>query len=272
MTAVGEPPVLAEGERIAGDYAVVSLLKRSRLLDVYDVRSASRDCRCVAKVPRPDRADDERTRRRLSEEGRLLLSLTHPHLVRAYELIEEPGPVLVLETLSGETLQRALGRAVQRLPLESVALLGTHLCSALHYLHGQGIVHLDLKPANIVIDSGRAKLLDLSVARAPGPVAPGAGSRRYMAPEQARGGEVGPPADVWGAGCVLYEAAAGRPAFEVRRNGYEQLERRAEPIAKTGARLPRRLAAAIDAALEPDPKARPALAGLAGALGEALPR
>ncbi|HEX8104274.1 MAG TPA: serine/threonine-protein kinase [Solirubrobacteraceae bacterium] len=271
MTATLPPPVLATGARVGGDYEVVELLRRSPLFDVYDVHSDSRDCRCVAKLPRPDRAGDERTRRRLVHEGRLLLSFTHPHLVRAYELIEAPEPVLILETLSGETLAHLLARSPRGLPTGDLALLGLQLCSALHYLHGRGIVHLDLKPTNVVIDCGKAKLLDLSVARPPGTTRGGAGSRRYAAPEQIRGGEVGTAADVWGAGCVLHEVATGRRAFEARRDGYEQLERRAEPVATACPGLPRTVAAVIDAALDPAPDARPSVAELADVLDDALP-
>ena len=268
---VGSQPGLAEGERIADDYEVVGLLHRSRLLDVYEVHSDSRDCRCIAKLARPDRGHDERTRRRLRNEGRLLLSFTHPHVVRAYDLVEAPEPVLILETLSGETLERALARTSQPLGMTDLAFLGVHVCSALHYVHGRGIVHLDLKPANIVVDCGRAKLLDLSVARPAGAVAAGLGSRRYMAPEQARGGDVGPPADVWGAGCVLYQAATGPAAFELHRDRYDQLERRATPVAQGRTGLPRAVVAVIDAALDPEPDARPTVQELADALDDAIP-
>jgi serine/threonine protein kinase len=268
---VAELPVLAEGELIAGDYEVVQLISRSRALDVYDVYSESRDCRCIAKLARPDRAHEERTRRRLVDEGTLLLSLAHPHIVRAYELIEEPEPVVVLETLTGETLEHLLGRTTQPLAFADVAFLGMHLCSALHYLHARGIVHLDLKPANVVSDRGQAKLIDMSLARPPGPVSPGVGTRAYMAPEQARGGEAGPAADVWGAGAVLYEAATGTSAFRALEDGYEQLHRRAASVRELRPRLPRRIAQGIDAALDPDPAARPSVRELADALDEAVP-
>jgi len=270
VSVAEKPAVLREGERITGDLEVIALLRRSRTFDVYDVFSDSRDCRCVAKLPRPDRADDERTRRRLRHEARMLLSCTHPHLVRAYELHDEPVPVLVLETLSGETLEHALSCSGGPLPLADVALLASHVCSALHYLHGRGIVHLDLKPANIVVDLGRVKLLDLSIARAPGPVAAGTGSRRHMAPEQARGGDVGPPADVWGAGCVLFHALTGRAAFGARPDGFEQLERRAEPLLP-GPQLPRAIASVVNAALDPRPEARPTVEELADVLDGAIP-
>ncbi|MEV0304874.1 ABC transporter transmembrane domain-containing protein [Streptomyces prasinus] len=96
---------------------------------------------------------------------------------------------------------------------ETLALLGVQLCSALHYLHGQGLLRLDLKPSNVVVDRGHAKVLDLSIARPPGPAPAGVGTFRYLAPEQARGGPLSAAADVWGIGITLYEAAVGDVPF-----------------------------------------------------------
>jgi eukaryotic-like serine/threonine-protein kinase len=204
---------LTDGARLARGYDVIVHLRRGRDLDVYDVWSEERDCRCVAKVPRPDKRAHQPTRRRLRREGRLLLSLAHPHIVRAYELIERPDPILVLETIDGETVDHLVGRRRQRLPATDIAYLGMHLCSAVQFLHRNGIIHLDLKPSNVISDMGQAKLIDLSIARPPQRVRPGIGTRRYMAPEQAHGGAIGPFTDVWGIGTVLFEAATAVPPF-----------------------------------------------------------
>ena len=96
--------VFAEGAELARGYRVVSHLSRGRTLDAYAVWSDQRDCLCVAKVLRPEKLDDRSARRRLRAEGRLVERLSHPHIVRAYELVERPQPVLVLEALTGETL------------------------------------------------------------------------------------------------------------------------------------------------------------------------
>ena len=186
-------------------YRVLAQLSSNKALDVYDVWSEERGCRCVAKVVRPDRTD-ARSRERLVREGEVLLGLTHPHIVRAYELVREPEPVLILETLPGMTLGRMLDESG---PLEApdAAELGRQLCSATGYLHRRGWLHLDLKPDNIVVQGGIAKVLDLSLTRRPGPVSGGLGTRGYASPEQRRGGVVGPAADVWGIGAVLRAAA-----------------------------------------------------------------
>jgi serine/threonine protein kinase len=238
--------VLAEGVELARSYRVVSHLSRGRTLDAYAVWSEERDCVCVAKVLRPDKLDDRSARRRLREEGRLVERLTHPHIVRAYELIERPQPVLVLEALTGETLAYTIEERAIRLPTAEIAALGLHLCSAIAYVHRHGVLHLDLKPSNVVGERGQAKLIDFSIARPPGRARRSMGTRVYMAPEQKSGGELTAATDVWGIGGVLYEAATGS-----RANG--------EPVRRLR-RLP--FADAIDACLAADRKERPGVAEL----------
>lgn len=261
------PPPLEAGEVIAPGYEVIAHLHRSNNFDVYDAWSEERACRCIAKTPIPDLLEDKSLARGLFREGRLLAKLTHPHIVRAYETLKEPQPTLILETLTGATLAYLIETRQRRLPLTAIVNLGLHLCSAIHYLHRHGILHLDLKPSNIVSERGLAKLLDLSIARSPGRGEKDTGTLEYMAPEQARGGYLGPATDVWGIGAVLFEATTGEPPFEApdEEDRYEQLERRAEPV-----RLYRRVPAAFDdlvaGCLEPDPTRRPTIDELARSL------
>jgi serine/threonine protein kinase len=205
---------LAPGNEVAPGYEVIEHLRRGRNLDVYDVWSEERACRCVIKALRPDRLGREGPASRLLDEGRLLRDLSHPHIVRGYEVIETPVPMFVMETLTGETLGHMIDVRDAQLSAAELAHLGLHLASALRYLHAHGWLHLDLKPSNVISECGRAKLIDLSVARPPGPAHAGIGTLYYMAPEQARGDELGPAADVWGIGAVLFEAATGKPAFD----------------------------------------------------------
>jgi serine/threonine protein kinase len=252
---------LREGESVAPGYEVIEHLKRTRLIDVYDVWSEERDSRCVAKRLRPERADALAARRALVREGRLLAEFTHPHIVRAYETVRRPRPVVILETLSGATLAHMI--EARRLPTADLVHLGIQLCSAMHYLHGRGLLHLDLKPSNIVSAGGQAKVLDLSIARAPGRGRPGVGTRQYMAPEQVRGGRLGEWTDVWGIGAVLFEAATRvRPFGD---DGAVGSARRAGPVGERR-RLPRALATVIDASLAPEPRARPSVRSLSEAL------
>jgi len=137
---------------------VLEQLHVGRHVNVYDVWSEERGCRCIAKTLRPDRPRDDKSVRDLMAEGRLLSRLTHPHIVRLYEMIRDPIPVVLLETLSGHTLSSLIDEH-ERLPVRDVLHLGLHLTSAIGYLHCQGWLHLDLKPSNVVADGGRAKLI-----------------------------------------------------------------------------------------------------------------
>ena len=269
VTAEAPPldPPLREGATPLPRYEVIAHLSRGRALDVYDAWSYERDCRCVLKLMRPDRRGHRSTRRRLLQEGRLAAGLRHPHLVAGYEVIERPQPAVVLETLDGETLAHLIARRRRRLAAADLAHLGMQLCSAMHYLHAEGFLHIDLKPSNVIADRGQAKVIDLSLARRPGRATRGVGTRAYMAPEQARGGAAQRGDRRLGIGGVLHEAAAGRPPFDPRANGvrYPQLKARAAPLSSLR-RLPRALAQTLDACLEPEPAERPTV----GELSEAL--
>ncbi|UFR05572.1 serine/threonine protein kinase [Streptomyces sp. Go40/10] len=296
-TAAPDTPPPAPGTEPVPGYRILAGLARTGWLDVYDAWSEERDCRCVLKTVRPDRRGDRRLGERLLREGRWLLGFTHPHLVRAYDVFDAPEPVVVLEALTGETLSHLLHRLRRRASAADVALLGVQLCSAVHYLHGRGLLHLDLKPSNVVVDRGLAKVLDLSVARPPGPAPAGVGTCCHLSPEQARGGMLTAAADVWGIGATLYEVACGDLPFACRTTGgtahrpyagypgdepddksgtgdpgdrYPQLEREVPPI-RSRRRLPPVLAAAVDGCLRADPPARPGLAALVAALETALP-
>jgi eukaryotic-like serine/threonine-protein kinase len=258
-------------------YELLDHIHRSRGFDVYDAWSGERHCRCVIKAPRPDRVDDHVVLRRLEREGRLLYGLTHPHILRGYELLPAPVPAVVTETLRGERLSH-LRVTSKRLSAAEAAVLGLQLCSAITHLHEQGYLHLDLKPSNIVIDAGRAIVVDLSIAQRPGRGSRGLGTWCYLAPEQAVGGALGTAADVWGIGSVLFEALTGRAPFdgaehedtyattdEEEPEVYPQLRARA-PLVGSLRRVSAPLASAVDGCLETNPSRRPSVAELAAAL------
>jgi len=259
------PPPLPTSACLAPGYVVVNHLRRGSLLDVYDVWSQERRCRCVAKLLRPDCASEVAGRRRVLREGRLLVRLSHPHIVRAYEVLTAPQPMIILETLTDATLEYLVGQVPAGLRLADVAILGTQLCSAAHYLHARGLLHLDLKPANIVCERGMAKLLDLDIARPPG-CGRKEGTRQYMAPEQVRGAMLSAATDVWGIGLVLFEAATGQLPFDFHTGPkYPQLHQRARGIGSYR-RVPAALAQAITGALDPEPDRRPTIDALAALL------
>ena len=178
-----------------------------------------------------------------------------------------------METLGGETLAHLIGPPPAAVGPE-LAFLGLQLSSAVGYLHRHGVLHLDLKPSNIVAEAGRAKLIDLSVARAPGRAKAGMGTWRYMAPEQARAATVGRAADVWGVGVVLWSAIWGDTPFSDESREYPQLDQRA-PAARRAATAAacrwRAPSTAASSRIPPSaprcPSWREALAPVAGARG-----
>ncbi len=262
------------GTLVDGRYRLLGRLHRSNVYDVHDAWDTERWSRCIVKTPRPDRRDDPRARRRLLREGALLRRLAHPHIVRAYEVHDGPPPYVVLETLTGQTVGHLVDTAPRPAAAVDVAWLGLHLVAAVRYLHHHGLLHLDLKPANVVAEGGRAVLIDLSVSRAPGRMRPGRGTWCYMAPEQARGGEVGPAADVWGIGQVLFEVLTGAVAFPDADTETPQLRGSAPPVRSLRSmRGP--LPELVDACLRPTAEDRPGLAELAtvlsGVAGVAFP-
>ena len=230
-------------------------------------------------------SDDHKIlRHHLAREARLLLSLSHPHLVRAYDYIvptDGQPPLLVLENLTGATLSYLLDGGRERparLGAADLGHLGQHLCSALRYLHSRDHLHLDVKPSNIIASDGVARLIDLSLARRPGRYAAGIGTPGYMSPEQVCGGHLGPPADVWGIGLVLYQAATGFQPFDLPDSSTSAgsntctmarchaLLSRPAPKIRARRRLPTEVAEVIDACLRREPDQRPTLERLDAAL------
>lgn len=187
----------------------------------------------------PELFTDQQARERFQREARAASALNHPNICTIYDIGEQGGqPFLVMELLEGQTL-KALLRG-QPLPLDQVLDLGLQIANALDAAHSRGIVHRDVKPANILVTQrGQVKVLDFGLARPAGrPVAwaadasptaavqdvyltsPGTavGTPAYMAPEQVRGDFADQRSDIYSFGTLLYEMATGRHPFaeEVR--------------------------------------------------------
>jgi eukaryotic-like serine/threonine-protein kinase len=225
----------------------------------------------VAKLIRPDRVDDADAIRRLGMEAETLSRLSHPVVVRSFEaVLEGPHPHLVLEHTEGPTLKSLL-RRYGPLPIEQILPLALNLCSALHYMNTEDMVHLDVKPGNIIMGAPPV-LIDLSLAR---PLKQAArisrpvGTEPYMAPEQCdpgNRGPIGPAADVWGIGATLHEALTGRRPFPANGDGldglaarFPQLAREPEPLPPD---TPLPVAETVLRCLETDPSDRPTAAEL----------
>ncbi len=224
----------------------------------------------VAKVVRPDLVEDRATLAGLQREIELLERLDHPIVVRSFGgQVDGPRPHVVLEHLEGPRLS-SLKRRHGPLLVEQLVALAIEISAALHYLGAEGLVHLDVKPSNIIM-GGPPRLIDLSVARTleqcatlRSPV----GTDAYMAPEQATvaSEQLGPPADVWGLGATLHEGVTGERPFRrgVRdsKDPEERFPQLTDEPPELPAHVPAALAESIMACLARDPAARPTPAEL----------
>jgi eukaryotic-like serine/threonine-protein kinase len=203
----------AEGDEIVPGRRAVSLLGGGYRYEAWLAWDEHLRSLVVAKVIRPDQTEDAVARRTLVREAAMLDRLAHPLLVRSFGSdTDGPRPHLVLEFVEGPRLSTLIRRF--GLILEQAVPLALNLCSALHYMAEEGVVHLDVKPRNIIM-AGSPRLIDLSVARGldergslQGPI----GTDAYMAPEQCdpdRRPEIGSPADLWGLGVTVHEAFTG---------------------------------------------------------------
>jgi hypothetical protein len=218
------PPGLSLGETIDDRYRVVGRVGRGGMGEVVEVEHLKLGRNFALKALRRDLSGRRKVVQRFRTEWSAMAAIRSEHVVTIVDAgsLASGVPYFVMERLAGEDLRSLLGKT-ERLPPARVAEIGIDACYGLMALHAAGLVHRDLKPENLFLtqgDDGRdvVKLLDLGVAKLIGDnaTAPGAliGTARYMAPEQAGGtGEVGPAADVFSLGVILYEALAGRVPF-----------------------------------------------------------
>jgi serine/threonine-protein kinase len=208
-----------EGAEIAPGRTILKLLGGGSRYEVHLVWDDRWFAIMVAKLIRPDQVEDEGALRDLRDEAELLGRLAHPVLLRGFDaVLDGAHPHVLVEHLEGPTLRRLLRRSGP-LPQEQLLPLALHVAAAIHYLSTEEVVHLDVKPDNIVMGIP-PRLIDLSVARSleraarmTSPV----GTDAYMSPEQcdpeAYPGEVGPKSDVFGLGATLHHALSGGVPF-----------------------------------------------------------
>ena len=233
-----------EGDEIAPRRLAVRLLGGGERYETYLAWDEHLLALVVVKVVRPSLVEDEHSLRGLAAESELAQRLRHPVVVRGFDaVLDGPRPHLVLEHLEGPRLSRVI-RKQGSLDPEQLLPLGLQLCSALHYLAEEGVVHLDTKPSNVILGAP-ARLIDLSIARTLDDlrtVTHRIGTDAYMAPEQCDPEHLGPmtsAADVWGMGATLFHAAAGRRPFPKgsrdgsREERFPQLREEPEPLPTT---------------------------------------
>lgn len=265
---------LSEGDEIAPGRRVLDVLGGGHRYEVHLVWDERLSRLMVAKLLRPDRAESESALRGLRREHELLERLWHPVLLGGFgAALEGPYPHILIEHLEGPTLRRLIKRNAP-LPPEQVVPLGRDIATVLAYLAGEEVVHLDVKPANIVMGVP-PRLIDLSLARSferARKIRTPVGTNAYMPPEQClpgERGEIGPAADIWGLGATLYHAITGKRPFPRPENtdADAPLEHRFpqlfEEVRPFPVPVPDELADALLACLRPTPADRPTAAELA---------
>jgi serine/threonine protein kinase len=215
---VTNPPSDGGEALLDGRYRLGERIGGGAVADVYRAVDERLQRPVAIKVFRGDAAEQLQ---RHEDEMRTLAALDHPSLVTVFDAgSEEPHdqPFLVMQLIEGPTLGAELRSGP--IPLERAARYGAELADALGYVHERGLVHRDVKPANVLLsEDGRVHLADFGIARLvdsahqtkTGDVL---GTPAYFAPEQVAGETVGPPADVYSLGIVLFECLTGRRPFE----------------------------------------------------------
>jgi DNA-binding beta-propeller fold protein YncE len=243
---------LAIGSTLSG-YRLDALIARGGMGVVYRATHLGLERSVALKVIARELADRDGFRERFLRESRLAASLDHPAVVPVYDSREVDGELIVaMRLVSGGDLRRLIDRDGPLEPRLAIALLG-QVGEALDAAHAAGIVHRDVKPHNVLIEGERAFLSDFGLAKALGDSGAASGdsvvgTAQYMSPEQWRGGAIGPAADIYSLGCVLYEALTGVAPF-------------ARKDADTEPEIPAGLEGVIERAVAKDPADRYPSAG-----------
>jgi serine/threonine protein kinase len=226
---------LHAGSRL-GPHEIVSALGAGGMGEVYRARDTRLGRDVAVKVLPQHLTSSDGARARFEREARLVSGLSHPNIGALYDIGREGSTdYLVMELVDGESLAERILRGP--LPTADVLRIGAQIADALDAAHRAGVVHRDLKPSNVMLSRSGAKLMDFGLARGGGPMRAGSspghalthaatvagalttegsliGTFQYMAPEQLEGHDADERSDLWALGCVLYEMATGRRAFD----------------------------------------------------------
>jgi non-specific serine/threonine protein kinase len=259
----GDPPRAAR-DRL-GPYEVLGELGRGGMGVVYRALDPRLRREVAVKVLHPHLAADRALADRLIAEARAASALDHPHVCTVHELghLDDGRLYVAMAYYAGGSLAERLERGP--LAVADAVRIAAQVAAGLHRAHEAGLVHRDVKPANVGFNlEGEPKVLDFGIAKLVGSGAtlPGmlVGTPRYMAPEQLRAEPVDRRADVWALGALLYEMLAGRPAFDgddLEAVRGLVLAGEPPPLRDVRPDLPPGVLAAVRRALAKDPTARP---------------
>ena len=268
---------------VAGRYRLGELLGTGGMADVYDAVDERLDRPVAVKVLRPEMASSEDVRLRFEAEARSAARLVHPNVVGVFDSGEDQDgalPYLVMERLPGETLADRMHDEDGTLETDWVLRTAGDVLLALGAAHSAGLVHRDVKPANVLIGSdGCAKVADFGIAKSLEVAAAAdltstnqlVGTPAYVAPERILGKPASPQSDLYAVGVLLYEALAGRKPFAGDTpvaTAYAIQHETPTPLGELRPDLPSSVVAAVERAMDRDPARRFSTASeMAEALG-----
>jgi serine/threonine protein kinase len=224
------------GKIILEQFRVDSFIASGGMGAVYRVWDINRNVFLAMKVLHVDVDDDAAGFKSFQREARALQKLTHPNIVPFYGLFQTPDFVFLLERfVDGPNLSEIIRKRKGPLPIDDVLIFMNAVCAALGFAHANNLVHCDVKPGNVMIDSnGQVYLTDFGIVRHAESATTTfgmAGTPSYMAPEQVRGEPVGPATDVYALGIMLFEMLTGqRPFRGITANTKQESATNAERI------------------------------------------
>ena len=256
---------LKRGQEIDDTLVAIDALGTGTRYEVYRAWDRVLFCEVAAKVIRPHRVQDDRAIEGFERETSIGMRLAHPNVVRVLRWsAKPPRPYLVMEFVSAPTLGTHLN-TTGAVSVPEICLLGIRMASALHHMHANAVLHLDVKPDNVTMGDP-PKLLDLSLARTfagPMRLRHAIGTAAYMAPEQCDHGIATVQTDLFGLGATLYEGVSAMRPFaegddesDVRADRWPQLELDAPPLEEVE-NVPRSLSHIVMSCLQREPAHRP---------------
>src|SRR5262252_3101279 len=261
---------LGVGTLLGERYEILAMLGQGGMGAVYKARDQELDRVVALKVIRPELTTNPDILKRFKQELILARQVTHRNVIRIFDLGQADGlKFITMEFLEGQDLRAELTKRGKFSP-EDAARIILQISRALEVAHGEGVVHRDLKPQNIMLDAnGRAYVMDFGIARSaylPGMTQTGAliGTPEYMSPEQAKGEKLDERSDLFSLGVIFYELLTGSSPYysdTPLATLWKRMQEKAKPLTEVDPTIPKEISDIVAKLLEIDPANRLANAG-----------
>lgn len=255
---------LVPGTELAGKYKIIDVVGKGGMGIVYKAEDTKLKRNVALKFLPPELTKDEEAKERFVIEAQAAAALSHPNICTIYEITEEEGKSFIaMEYVEGLSLKNKIDKGP--IVIEEAVSIAIQVAQGMEQAHKKGIVHRDIKSANIMItDTGQAKIMDFGLAKVKGGTlltreGTTLGTVAYMSPEQARGEDVDNRSDIWSLGIVLYEMLSGQLPFVGDREAsilYSVAHEEAKPVTAWNPNIPTELQQIINRTLKKKPEAR----------------